>query len=103
MAIMRPPINTPNTDMMMGSISELRLSTALSTAASQWSATFASISSREPDSSPIVTIWSNMEGNSPVVRLDRASGVPASTSSRIRYTARAKMAGGARCGFQRLN
>ena len=34
MAIMRPPIKSPNTDIMMGSISELRLSTALSTAAS---------------------------------------------------------------------
>lgn len=33
-AIIKPPTKTPRIDMIMGSISELRLSTALSTAAS---------------------------------------------------------------------
>ena len=33
-AIIRPPTNTPKIDMIMGSMRELRLSTALSTAAS---------------------------------------------------------------------
>ena len=33
-AIIKPPTKTPSMDMIMGSISELRLSTALSTAAS---------------------------------------------------------------------
>ena len=32
MAIMSPPIKTPSTDMIRGSINELKLSTALSTA-----------------------------------------------------------------------
>ena len=31
-AIINPPISAPNTDMMIGSINELKLSTALSTA-----------------------------------------------------------------------
>src|SRR5260221_6777165 len=61
-AITMPPITTPSTTMIIGSIRLVSASTASSTSASKKSATLPSMESRDPDSSPIDTIWVTMLG-----------------------------------------
>ncbi len=62
MAITMPPMSTPRTTMIIGSIRLDSASTASSTSCSKKSATLLSIPSSAPDSSPIDTICRTMFG-----------------------------------------
>ena len=80
---MRPP----STTMMSGSMREESASTASSTSASKKSATFESIESSAPDSSPMAVICSTMLGKTLVFCIDTVRPVPVETSAWIRLVA----------------
>ena len=82
-AIIRPPMIIPKTDIIMGWISEPIDSTALSTCISYWSATLPNISSSVPDSSPIEVICSRNIGKIPVARVACSHDRSEVTSLRI--------------------
>ena len=80
MAMTMPPIRVPSTTMMIGSIRLDIASTASSTSCSKKSATFDSIESSAPDSSPMATIWVTMLGNRLTLVIAFVRLVPVATS-----------------------